>query len=66
VEITNVDPHQAAEVELTLKRAGETDSPKAVLEVLGLSALAGRYPRDLSSGERQRAAIAATMAGRPE
>ena len=58
-------PTVAAEVELTLKRAGETDSPKAILEVLGLSALAVRYPRDLSSGERQRAAIAATMAGRP-
>jgi energy-coupling factor transport system ATP-binding protein len=58
-------PTVAAEVELTLKRAGETDSPEAILEVLGLSALAVRYPRDLSSGERQRAAIAATMAGRP-
>jgi energy-coupling factor transport system ATP-binding protein len=58
-------PTVAAEVELTLKRAGETGSPKPVLEVLGLSALAGRYPRDLSTGERQRAAIAATMAGRP-
>ena len=58
-------PTVAAEVELTLKRAGETDSPEAILEVLGLSALAGRYPRDLSTGERQRAAIAATMAGRP-
>ena len=58
-------PTVAAEVELTLKRAGETDSPETVLAVLGLSALAGRYPRDLSTGERQRVAIAATMAGRP-
>ena len=58
-------PTVAAEVELTLKRAGEADSPETVLAVLGLSGLAGRYPRDLSTGERQRAAIAATMAGRP-
>jgi energy-coupling factor transport system ATP-binding protein len=58
-------PTVAAEVVLTLKRAGEADSPQALLEVLGLTALAGRYPRDLSTGERQRAAIAATMAGRP-
>ena len=58
-------PTVAAEVELTLTRAGETDSPETVLALLGLSALAGRYPRDLSTGERQRVAIAATMAGRP-
>jgi energy-coupling factor transport system ATP-binding protein len=58
-------PTVAAEVELTLERAGETDSPETVLAILGLSALARRYPRDLSTGERQRAAIAAAMAGRP-
>jgi energy-coupling factor transport system ATP-binding protein len=58
-------PTVAAEIELTLRRAGEPDASEGVLASLGLSALAGRYPRDLSTGERQRAAIAATMAGRP-
>jgi len=35
--------------------------------VFGLTSLADRdrYPRDLSSGERQRAALAATLAGSP-
>ena len=37
----------------------------AILDALGLGAVAGRYPRDLSSGERQRAALAAVLAGRP-
>jgi energy-coupling factor transport system ATP-binding protein len=32
---------------------------------MGLVAVAERYPRDLSTGERQRAAIAAVTAGRP-
>jgi len=36
-----------------------------MLAAFGLSALAERYPRDLSSGERQRAALAATLAGSP-
>jgi energy-coupling factor transporter ATP-binding protein EcfA2 len=58
-------PTVGAEIELTLERAGEPGSAETVLAALGLSALAGRYPRDLSTGERQRAAIAATMAGRP-
>jgi energy-coupling factor transport system ATP-binding protein len=36
-----------------------------MLGAFGLLALADRYPRDLSSGERQRAALAATLAGSP-
>jgi energy-coupling factor transporter ATP-binding protein EcfA2 len=36
------------------------------LERVGLSGFAERYPRDLSSGERQRAAIAAVLAGEPQ
>jgi energy-coupling factor transport system ATP-binding protein len=53
------------EVRLTLGRAGESESPRAVLETLGLEELAHRYPRDLSSGERQRAALAAVLVGSP-
>jgi len=53
------------EVELTLRRAGEPPDARPILERLGLAAVAGRYPRDLSSGERQRAALAAVLAGRP-
>ena len=59
-------PSVRAEVELTLARSGRADSPASILAALGLSGVAGRYPRDLSSGERQRAAIAAVLAGSPD
>jgi energy-coupling factor transport system ATP-binding protein len=58
-------PTVRAEVELTLRRSGSSDSPAAMLAAFGLTDLAERYPRDLSSGERQRAALAATLAGSP-
>ncbi len=38
----------------------------ALLAHLGLAAHAGRYPRDLSVGERQRVAIAAILAAEPQ
>ena len=44
---------------------GRSESPDAMLAAFGLAALGDRYPRDLSSGERQRAALAATLAGAP-
>jgi energy-coupling factor transport system ATP-binding protein len=53
------------EVALTLRRAGGPQDPQPMLAAFGLERLAGRYPRDLSSGERQRAALAATLAGWP-
>ena len=59
-------PTVRSEVELTLQRAGEAESPHVILEALGLTAVAERYPRDLSTGERQRAALAAVLAGRPD
>jgi energy-coupling factor transport system ATP-binding protein len=59
-------PTLRSEVSLTLERAGEPEPPEAILAELGLSAVAGRYPRDLSCGERQRAALAAVLPGRPE
>jgi len=54
-----------AEVEWTLRRAGGAASPDEVLRSFGLCSVAGRCPRDLSSGERQRAALAAVLAGSP-
>jgi len=56
------------EVQFTIDRAGggEGERPERILGVLGLADLADRYPRDLSSGERQRAAIAAVLPGTPK
>jgi energy-coupling factor transport system ATP-binding protein len=59
-------PTVRSEVELTLNRSHETDPPEKILNELGLLQVAGRYPRDLSCGERQRAALAAVLAGRPD
>ena len=53
------------EVMLTLGRAGDRNEAAEILATLGLQAVAGRYPRDLSTGERQRAALAAVLAGNP-
>jgi energy-coupling factor transport system ATP-binding protein len=50
---------------MTLERAGESVAPELILKQLGLEHVAGRYPRDLSTGERQRAALAAVLPGRP-
>jgi energy-coupling factor transport system ATP-binding protein len=58
-------PTVRAEVALTVRRSGVEQSPDEMLASFGLLTLAGRYPRDLSSGERQRAALAATLAGSP-
>jgi energy-coupling factor transport system ATP-binding protein len=58
-------PTVRAEVELTLRRSGSRESASEMLATFGLSALAEQYPRDLSSGQRQRAALAATLAGSP-
>jgi energy-coupling factor transport system ATP-binding protein len=58
-------PTVRAEVALTLRRTGSAQRPEEMLAAFGLERLADRYPRDLSSGERQRAALAATLAGSP-
>jgi energy-coupling factor transporter ATP-binding protein EcfA2 len=58
-------PTLRSEVSLTLERSGEPDRPEVVLGALGLLHVANRYPRDLSCGERQRAALAAVLAGSP-
>ena len=58
-------PTVRAEVALTLRRTGSAEPPEAMLAAFGLDCLAERYPRDLSSGERQRVALAAILAGSP-
>ena len=58
-------PTVRSEVTFTLQRAGDGERPEAILEELGLLSVADRYPRDLSCGERQRAALAAVLPGAP-
>jgi energy-coupling factor transporter ATP-binding protein EcfA2 len=58
-------PTVLSEVALTLDRCGEAEPPQTILASLGLLHVARRYPRDLSSGERQRAALAAVLPGAP-
>lgn len=61
-------PSVREEVQFTIDRAGEqvNETPSRTLGLLGIADLAGRYPRDLSSGERQRAALAAVLPGAPQ
>jgi energy-coupling factor transport system ATP-binding protein len=58
-------PTVRAEVRLTLDRAGDPQPPEVVLGELGLEGVADRYPRDLSTGQRERAALAAVLPGSP-
>jgi energy-coupling factor transport system ATP-binding protein len=53
------------EVDFTLERSGESEASDKILGALGLLEVAGRYPRDLACGERQRAALAAILPGNP-
>lgn len=58
----------ADEIAATLRGRGRPADSTAVereAEVFGLTQLLSRYPRDLSAGERTRAAIAAACAGEP-
>jgi energy-coupling factor transporter ATP-binding protein EcfA2 len=54
-----------SEIAWTLQRTRSPGQADAVLEELGLAAVADRDPRDLSSGQRQRAALASVLAGNP-
>lgn len=58
-------PTVRAEVSLTLERSGELERPEVAMQAFGLLPAADRYPRDLACGERQRAALAAVLPGRP-
>ncbi len=58
----------ADELHMTLRNHNQAPAPQAVaelLEQLGLSRHAERYPRDLSVGERQRVALGAVTITRP-
>lgn len=56
----------AAEIAWTVRRDASAGDAADLMAELGLTHLARRDPRDLSSGERQRAAIAAVLAGSPQ
>jgi energy-coupling factor transporter ATP-binding protein EcfA2 len=58
-------PTAAAEVAWTVRGDAQSADAAALIAELGLIHLADRDPRDLSTGERQRAAIAAVLAGAP-
>ena len=54
------------EVLITLRRSdGDPREAEHILAVLGLTDVADRFPRDLSTGQRQRAGLAAVLAGAP-
>jgi energy-coupling factor transporter ATP-binding protein EcfA2 len=54
-----------AEIADTLRGTGRSGSVEEALEEWDLRALRRTHPRDLSAGERQRAALAAMLAGGP-
>ena len=59
----------AAELAFTRRGHGMASDPaadRALLDRLGLGALADRNPRDLSGGEQQRAALASILAADPQ
>ena len=61
-------PSVAAELEYTRRRADcdTSSADERMVDGLGLRDLLHRYPRDLSCGQRQRAAVAAVLAGAPD
>jgi len=59
-------PTVAAEIAWTVRADRSAGDARSLIAELGLSHLVERDPRDLSSGERQRAAIAAVLAGAPD
>ena len=58
-------PSVLAEIRWTLEHAGSDEPPGRILEAFGIAGLGEAYPRDLSAGERQRAALAAILSGHP-
>ena len=55
-----------AEVEQTVRWLRLDCSPDPIIRDFGLSELARADPRDLSTGQRQRAALAAILVGEPQ
>ena len=57
---------ERADEEAALAVGGDLERARATLAQLGLAAHAGRHPRDLSSGERERLALAAVLVAEPD
>jgi putative ABC transport system ATP-binding protein len=53
------------ELPMRLARRGQPQDVERLLAVLGLDALAGRVPSEISGGEQQRAAVARALVLRP-
>lgn len=57
---------ERAEEEVALAVDGDLERARRALAQVGLSAHADRHPRDLSSGERERLALAAVLVAEPD
>jgi len=59
--------HESVRADVAVARSHRHDAPpvEAVLDQAGIAHLADRHPRDLSAGERMRAAMAVVLAGEP-
>jgi energy-coupling factor transporter ATP-binding protein EcfA2 len=57
---------ERADEEVALAVGGDLDRARRALARVGLLELAGRHPRDLSSGERERLALAAVAVAEPD
>jgi energy-coupling factor transport system ATP-binding protein len=57
---------ERAEDEVALAVAGDLERARAALRDLGLAGYETRHPRDLSSGERERLALAAVLVAEPD
>jgi energy-coupling factor transporter ATP-binding protein EcfA2 len=57
---------ERAEEEVALAVGGDTGRARRALAQLGLAGHAERHPRDLSSGERERLALAAVLVAEPD
>jgi energy-coupling factor transporter ATP-binding protein EcfA2 len=57
---------ERADEEVALGIAGDVDAARRWLTIVGLAGLESRHPRDLSSGERERLALAAVLAPEPD
>jgi energy-coupling factor transport system ATP-binding protein len=57
---------ERADEEVALAVGGDLARAREALAALGLAGFEGRHPRDLSSGERERLALAAVLVAEPE
>jgi energy-coupling factor transport system ATP-binding protein len=57
---------ERADEEVALAVGGDLARARRALAELGLARFAGRHPRDLSSGERERLALAAVLVAEPD